>query len=439
MLNPKYYQVPKVTTRKKQTVKPEWNSEVNDTTKFKLTSQELLHKRIMNTSKNLEYVKTNKIVEKKQTEIAKKLKERDKSHTRSSSFNQNVPIINDISNYINKYRIDSTTLSAKKLLPNQSFSKTNTGRLQINQVKNTDINASLNKTSTDSFNIRFNERDKRLAYGISLVRSMSETSNSRNTTFNGSISRISNKSSTLITSSSKDKHKESKPEVIKMQKNCLFIRTKVTRKNNEKPKEKNDFNLTLEDPIDIEYNTIVKNKEINSIRTLPTYKEETVNTIKYEDYSNYNEKENKFKTEKIEVKQSLDDCLSRLNRLMENSNFTNNVKQEETNVDYYNSNYDKNNQYDYSKIRSTIANDFNKYNNLMKNEEMQEEEEPEQSLNSSNAMNTFQDSQSQVYTFSNNEPQIIKNKADLKNISYLKTILKSTNQTIKNLNNKFSN
>lgn len=529
MLNPKYYKVPKVTTKRNKTsiIQPEWNKEITDLTKYRLSNQDLIKKKVLLTSKNLEYIRNEGVVESKQKEIEKRIREYStKGNNSSMNFESKTSFmslsilnIKELNEYVNKYRIDSN-MPLKKLSINQTFSKSKTGR---NEIKPNKSNLNSSFQSDYSYNIRHNERNRRFEYGRSLIErkgNMSLSDNEElknidgdnNSLFNGKISKISKisnkrnstqensgiiintRSSSLNSQDNKNKKRKNYNDElnakITMQKNCIVTKTKVKRKNMidnhrcERRENKENFR---------------RNEEVN---------EKTDNDLCFED-------EQSFEVKKEEVKESLYDCIEKLNKVMKKTKMNNEDEGNSNNEggiyktksrDYWNKDFNEENLYDISTYSNNIIDEIsNPYINNIKqlnninDREYQEEEYDEYDdsyikvknqvaddlnkysflINSQHEAETVKDN---VFTFSNrkgkdeyeyrlsdekeksnskevsfseynyndsmnanpikvksniNYNEDKKDKIDIKNISYLKNILKATNDNIRQINEKF--
>lgn len=270
MLNVKYmYQQPKVTKRTKKKskplVQPEWNSQTQDMTVYKLSNMELVQKKIQSTSKNLQFIKENNIVQKKQKELltyinllkkdncnlnssnnkatAVKVRGRNKEDVNNNSVIMNRSVNNDFDNirshsfikdldsvfnystYASNYKIDCNKLNKPKVTSNGTFSKSPTRRL---------FNSSLSCKSIKNDNILNHTRQ-------------SSIHSSKYSKVNCSIN--SNKSKSLVKSYniSLIENKDKVCEKIKMNVNFQVIKTKAKKKgknnhNNIKEKNSNESN-----------------------------------------------------------------------------------------------------------------------------------------------------------------------------------------------------
>lgn len=425
MLNVRYlYRAPKVTKKKKDSnkiktqVKPEWNFEVTDMSRYKLSNQEILQKRVMSTSKNLGYIKANKIVESTQKQIEKMMNaHRSKSVNTSFEINQgslnarkqpsvNKKMLHEIVNpstVISKYKIDSAT-PCKKISLNQSFTKSSTGRSKTNLC-------SLNSRPLhveDSFNQLGNERKIRTDYGMSILgRSIQASANNScnvsylsqsrnsNASFSRGLSSSNQKSNLRGNSSNKENNK------IVMQVNYV-MKTKVTKKKvadikSLKPKDSIETNHK-------EIMSLVSYDDISSGRPQDLSKQSEISEHSYaaqEDNhyqqsihndneespevhnlkrSNFEVEPSIIRNEKSNKDASLDDCLKRLNNVLhisKNINCFNNEEDLATNPDnygyekaddhgIYNSSFRaQSNDDEVSQIKKSIQNDLFKYSNLI--------------------------------------------------------------------------
>lgn len=526
MLNPKYYKVPKVITKRNKTsiIQPEWNKEITDLAKYRLSNQDLIKKKVLLTSKNLEYIRNEGVVESKQREIEKRIREYStKGNNSSMNFESKTSFmslsilnIKELNEYVNKYRIDSN-MPSKKLSTNQTFSKSKTGRNETEQNKS-NLNSSFR--SDYSYNIRHNERNRRLEYGRVLIERKGNINLSDNeelkyiegdndSIFNGKISKISNKrnctqensgiiintrSSSLNSKDNKNKKRKNYNDElnakITMQKNCIVTKTKVKRKNMidnqqcERRENKDNFR---------------RNEEMN---------EKTDNYLCFEDVQS-------FEVKKEEVKESLYDCIEKLNKVMKNTKMKNEDEGNSNNEggiyktksrDYCNKDFNEENLYDistysnniideisnpyinnikqlnnindrenqeedyeeyddsYIKVKNQVADDLNKYSFLINSQHeaetvkenvftfsnrkgkdeyeyrLSDEKEKSNSKEVSFSEYNYHDSMNDNHikvkanSYYNEEK---KDKTDIKNISYLKNILKATNDNIRQINEKF--